>query len=143
MGGEKMATVEERMRILNMIQEGKISADQGVQLLQALDESMRPTRPAPRTSAPPPPIPGRSTAAPGGRWFRVLVTDMKTGRTRVNVRMPASLVSAGMKMGARFGPQVEGFSTEQLMEFLKSGATGRIVDVYNEEDGEHVEVYIE
>jgi hypothetical protein len=59
------------------------------------------------------------------------------------VRMPLSIVSAGMKMGARFAPQVEGLDTELLMGFLNSGEVGKIVDVYDEDDGEHVEVFIE
>jgi hypothetical protein len=29
------------------------------------------------------------------------------------------------------------------MEFLNSGETGKIIDVVDEEDGEHVEVFIE
>lgn len=133
-----MATSEERMRVLRMVQEGKITAQQGVQLLDALDAGQR--RPG-KGVAPAVPIP---PAVPGsGRWFRVMVTDTNTGKTRVNVRLPVSLVSAGMKMGARFSPQVEGLDAEQLMGFLNSGAVGKIVDVFDEDDGEHVEVFIE
>jgi hypothetical protein len=61
----------------------------------------------------------------------------------VNVRLPVSLVNAGMKMGARFSPQVDGLDRNQLMEFLQSGATGKVVDVVDDDDGEHVEVFIE
>ena len=138
-----MATEEERMKILKMIQEGRISAEQGVQLLEVLDESVRRaarSRPGPGVPPPPPPPPpsGRNT-----RWFRVLVTDTNTGKTRVNVRLPIGLVSAGMKMGARFAPQVEGLNAEELMQHLNSGEVGKIVDVFDEADGEHVEVFIE
>jgi hypothetical protein len=75
--------------------------------------------------------------------FEYQVTDTKTGKTRVNVRMPVGLVSAGVKMGARFAPQVEGLDPEELMAFLNAGTIGKIIDVYEEEDGEHVEVFIE
>lgn len=133
-----MATSEERIRVLKMVQEGKITAQQGVQLLDALDSGQkRASKAAPPTSPAPPSLPG------SGRWFRVMVTDTNTGKTRVNVRLPVSLVSAGMKMGARFSPQVEGLDAEQLMSFLNSGAVGKIVDVFDEDDGEHVEVFIE
>ncbi len=37
-----MATAEERMRILRMVEEGKISAEQGRRLLEALQEDGRP-----------------------------------------------------------------------------------------------------
>jgi hypothetical protein len=140
-----MATIEERMKILKMIQEGKITADQGVQLLQALEEGAQ--APASRKPAPAagPSAPHRHVAPAGqnARWFRVQVTDINTGKARVNVRLPVGLVSAGMKMGARFAPQVEGLDPDQIMAFLNSGETGQIVDVLNEQDGEHVQVFIE
>ncbi len=31
----------------------------------------------------------------------------------------------------------------QLVEALNAGAEGKIIDVYDEEDGEHVEIFIE
>jgi hypothetical protein len=132
-----MATAEERMQILKMIQEGKISAEQGVQLLEAVEEGVRKTSKS-RAGAP--------VSPPGGgpgKWFRVQVTDTNSGKTRVNVRLPVSLINAGIKMGARFAPQVEGLDAEMLMQHLNSGETGRIIDVYNDEQGEHVEVFIE
>ena len=134
-----MATAEERMKILKMIQEGKITAGEGAELLEAL-ETRPPTRPGP-PAPPAPPEPALPSRAP--RWFRVVVTDTNTGKTRVNVRLPVSLISAGVKMGARFAPQVEGMDAEQLMAFLRAGEVGKVVDVMDENDGEHVEVYIE
>jgi hypothetical protein len=142
-----MATNEERMKILKMIQEGKISPDEGVELLEVLDagstvrsKSERPSTGHPESGLGHGSITGQRGSA---RWFRVQVTDTKTGRARVNVRLPVGLVSAGVKMGARFAPQVEGLDPEELMGFLHSGATGKIVDVYDEDDEEHVEVFIE
>lgn len=134
-----MATVEERMKILKMIQEGRISAEQGVQLLEALEEGARRSvvnKPQPPRFSPPPGI-------TGGRWFRVLITDTHTGRARVNVRLPAGLVQAGINMGARYSPQVEGFDLEQLKQYLDSGEAGKIIDVFNEDEGEYIEVFIE
>jgi hypothetical protein len=138
-----MATVDERIKILKMIQDGKISAEQGVQLLEALDAGAK--RAAPRPPAPPAGIQRETSPAVrgGARWFRVQVTDTTTGRTRVNVRLPVGMVNAGIKMGARFAPQVEGLDPEELMRILNSGETGKIVDVYDDDDGEHVEVFIE
>ena len=36
-----MATSEERLKILKMIQEGKITAEEGMQLFKALEESAK------------------------------------------------------------------------------------------------------
>jgi hypothetical protein len=73
----------------------------------------------------------------------VRITDTASGKTRVNVRMPLSVVTAGMKMGMRFSPEVEGMDITQLAEVIQSGEVGQIVDVFDEDDGEHVEVFVE
>jgi hypothetical protein len=61
----------------------------------------------------------------------------------VNVSLPISLVKAGLKMGARFTPEIDKLDPETLDELLFSGGTGHVVDVVDEEDGEHVEIYLE
>ncbi len=133
-----MATSEERLKILKMVQEGKITADQAAAIIETLEESSQSQRQASR-----PEPPATPPASKSSRWFHVRITDSGSGRTRVNVRLPVSLVNAGIKMGARFAPEVQGMDMEQLVEFINSGEVGQIVDVNNEEDGEHVEVYIE
>jgi hypothetical protein len=128
-----MATVEERMKILKMIEEGKITAEDGAKLLAALAESRK------TPSAP------LSLTGSGGeaRWFRVRVTDLATGKTKVNVNIPMGLVNVGIKMGARFAPDLDAEQMEALAEALKSGATGKLLDVTDDEDGEHVEIFVE
>lgn len=133
-----MATSEERLRILKMVQEGKISADEAATLIEALEESNQSQQQKANR-----PEPSLATGGKSSRWFRVRITDAGTGRTRVNVRLPVSLINAGIKMGARFSPEMEGLDMEQLIQFINSGETGQMVDVVNEEDGEHVEIFIE
>ena len=87
-----MATSEERLKILKMIQEGKITAEEGMQLFKALEEPAKKQPEEVKTS------PG----VKGGRFFRVKVTDTDTGKSRVNVRLPVGVVSAGVKMGRGF-----------------------------------------
>lgn len=126
-----MVSTDERLKILKMVQEGKLSADQAVELLEMLDKSDNVTA----TKS--------SNVNLAGRWLRVRVTDTNTGKVRVNVRLPLSVVSSGIKMGMKFAPQVEGLDVNQLMEVIQSGEQGQIVDVVDEEDGEHVEVYVD
>lgn len=126
-----MATVEERMKVLKMIEEGKISAEEGARLLAALSES----RKTPSITL--------GTAVGEARWFRVRVTDLATGKAKVNVNIPMGLVNVGIKMGARFAPNLDSDQMEALAEALKSGATGKIIDVTDEEDGERVEIFVE
>jgi hypothetical protein len=132
-------TGEERLKILKMVQEGKINAEDAVELLSALDVATahKGSQAAPAGSGA---MPGRRD----NRWFRVRITDSDTGKTRVNVRLPINMVSAGLKMGMRFAPvQVEGLDSSELMDFIRSGEVGQIVDIFDDEDGEHVEVFIE
>ena len=129
-----MATTEERIKILKMIEEGKITAEEGAKLLAALAESRR---------MPPPPPAAMAGSGGEARWFRVRVTDMATGKTKVNVNIPMGLVNVGIKMGARFAPGLETEQMEAIAEALKSGAMGKIIDVTDDEDGEHVEIFVE
>ena len=124
-----MTTAEERMRILQMIQEGKVTAEEGARLLQALGSSSRNT---------PPPPPARDP-----RLLRVRITDMDSGKTKVNVNIPMGLVNVGIKLGARFTPSHADVDYDEIMDAIKSGASGKLVDIEDNESGEHVEVWVE
>ena len=126
-----MASSEERMKILKMIEEGKLSAEEGTKLLTALSDKRMPTPPRP------PGMPG------GPRWLRIRVTDVRSGRSKASVQIPLALVDAGMKIGAHFAPEVEGVDMSNVMEAIRSGMVGKIIDVTDDEDGEHVEIYVE
>jgi hypothetical protein len=119
------------MKILKMIEEGKLSVEEGTKLLAALSDKRVPTPPRP------PGVPG------GARWLRIRVTDVRTGRSKASVQIPLALVDAGIKIGAHFAPEVEGVNMSNVMEAVRSGMTGKIIDVTDEEDGEHVEIYVE
>jgi len=128
-----MATTEERMKILKMIEEGKLSAEEGAKLLSALS--------AAQSKA--------VVGAPGelgvgnARWLRVRVTDVASGRSKATVQIPISLIDAGMKIGAHFAPEIDGVELDEVIAALRSGMTGKIIDVTDDEDGEHVEIFVE
>jgi hypothetical protein len=48
-----------------------------------------------------------------------------------------------IKMGAKFAPEIEGAQYEEIMEAIRSGQQGKIMDIVDEEDGEHVEIFVE
>jgi hypothetical protein len=126
-----MVTSEERMKILNMINEGKITAEEGSKLLSAL------TRRSEKS---------KKVAKRGltGQWLRVRVTDMSTGKAKVNVNVPMKLVDAGLNIAAQFTPEMEGAQMmDAVKEALAENIQGKIVDVVDEEDQEHVEIFIE
>lgn len=123
---------EERARILQMVSENKIDAQEGARLLAALSNA-----------APGAEVQDPAPATGKANWFRVRVTNLETGRTKVNVNLPLSLVKVGLKMGAHFSPEVQELDWEELMVAIQEGAAGKLVEVEDVEDGEKVEVYVE
>jgi hypothetical protein len=125
-----MATSEERMRILQMIQEKQITAEEGARLLTALGHTSDDR-------------PDADGAAWRARWLRVRVTDMSTGKPKVNVSIPINLVDVGLKMGARFAPDLGGMDLDAIQAAIKQGMYGKIVEVEDSEDDERVEIFVE
>lgn len=126
-----MVTTEERMKILKMINDGKITAEEGSKLLKALSSG----EDKPKT-----PVRGGK----GAQWLRVRVTDMASGGTKVNVNLPLKLLDAGLNIASQFAPEMD---DDQMLDAIKVALTedmrGKIVDVIDEEDREHVEIFIE
>ncbi len=124
-----MATPDERMKILKMLEEGKLSADEASRLLRALSRGSSEARPA--------------TQEGDSKWMRIRVTDLDGDRAAVNVNLPMRLVNVALRLGAQFIPEEEDIDLEELAEALKAGLTGKIVDVIDEEEGRQVEIYVE
>ncbi len=134
-----MATTEERMKILQMIQEGKINPEEGAKLLSALTSSAarnKPRKPGDTGGS----SPRRGTA----KWLRVRVTDMNSGKSKVNVNLPISLLQAGMSIAGHFADNVDSEAImSAITDAIDENMTGKIIDVVDGEDGEHVEIFIE
>ena len=88
---------EDRKRILAMLAEGKITADEAERLLDAMAPGGART---PIASAAP-------AANPAPKYFRVEVNanDGHDGPTKVNVRIPMQLLRAGVRLGALIPPK--------------------------------------
>ena len=123
-----MSSQDERLRILKLIESGQVTAEQGAQLIEALGESSG--RERPRANQPP-------------RTLRVRVTDLSTRRQKINVTIPVSLVEVGLKLGARLAPHVAGANADEIMAKIDGGATGRIFEMQDLDQGERVEIFVE
>lgn len=119
--------------ILKMLQDGKISADEAAKLLESVDAGNKTEKPADADAS----------QKVQGKFFRVLITDTDTGKARANIRIPLSVLGIGVKFGAQFAPQIGGIEQDQIMDAISSGQVGKILDVYDDDDGEHVEIFIE
>jgi len=138
MNAQSTRPEDERLRILRMVEEGKISAAEGISLLEALEQGRKqarnPSRPAPNA--------GDTGVSP--RWLRVRVTDLYTGRSKATVNIPFGLMDWGLRIGAQFAPEMAGYDLQELTRVLsEEGVDGKIVDVVDDEDGEHVEIYVD
>lgn len=151
---------DERLKILRMVEDGKITAEQAITLLGSLSQdnasriALEPEPPAsvvPEAPiAPIEPVAPVAPAAPvapksngGLRFFKVRVTDTNTGKSKVSVTLPLKLVDWGLKISPKFAPEMANIDIDQLSEALHSGLEGKLVDVVDDEDGEHVEIFIE
>jgi hypothetical protein len=49
-----------------------------------------------------------------------------------------------MKMAAKFVPdRVEGLNMNEIIATMKSGCEGKLVDIVDQEKGEHAEIFVE
>lgn len=117
---------EERRKILTMVQEGKITADEAARLLDALRDQMENAQQRKRKP----------------RWVRIRVTDVEAKRVRVNLTLPVGLVRAGLRAGGSIAG-MEGLNTGELEEMLNRGEVGHILDMQDTVGGERVEIFIE
>jgi hypothetical protein len=121
----------ERFKILKMVESGKLSANEGISLLQALGQERNSRRPA------------NQPQSGGPNWFRVRVTDTISGKSKASISIPLGLMDWGLRIGAQFAPEVSNVNLEELGRALRTGVEGKIIDVIDDEDGEHVEIFVE
>jgi DNA repair exonuclease SbcCD ATPase subunit len=121
----------ERRKILHMVAEGKITADDAARLLEAMEgETERQAEPPHQPSV-----------------VRVRVSDVKTNRSHVNIKLPLGMIRMALRKGRAVTPDIDigglTFDVDELEELLRMGVQGHIVDIVDEEDGERVEVLVE
>jgi hypothetical protein len=126
-----MSNSNERTEILRLVENGKLSAAEGIQLLNTLDKTPRLTSPAQ------PFMKGR------GRWLRIRVTNLTTQAPKVNVNLPLGLVSAGLRIGQRYAPELNGVNWDNLLDEIQQGANGKLVEVEDQDDNERVEIFVD
>lgn len=123
---------EEKLQILKMIEEGKITSSEGLELMDALDKGER----------------GENIAeGKNAKWLRINV-KADNNKTKAKVNIPLSLVDVGLKIGSKFTPELkeaglDKIDINEIVQAVKDGAQGKIVEVDDEENGTKVEVYVE
>ena len=130
-GRSTWAAVDERLKILQTLEEGKISAQEAATLLQALEEERH----------------WATTAASGPsrerRHLRIRVSDLASGTMKMNITLPMGLVNTVLHTGGRLAENLEGLDLQELEELITSSAASKSVETIDTEDNERVEVHVE
>ncbi len=128
---------EEITKVLEMVQAGTITAQEGQQLLEAMGAYEEPV------SA------GNGMASRKAAKLYVKVDS--AGGDKVNVALPLKLIKSGLNLGFSIGNQysggaLKGIDLEEVMrlvdEMAAEGGTGDIVNVESA-DGDRVHIYLE
>lgn len=111
----------EREKILKMLEEGKITADEAMRLLDTLETAAAPA-------------PSRKS-----RFIRIKVTN--DGEEKVTVNLPIGLAKMALRVASNFEPKVKDLDLDAIIEEVEAGAEGRLVEVADGDD--KVEIYID
>jgi hypothetical protein len=135
-----MALVDERRKILDLLESGRVNADQASELLRALGGAPREAGP------PPPPAPARTGTA---RMLRITIDaagmdgngterDKKNAKIRVNVPLGlAKFATRFLPVEARGELEAQGIDLNELIAALSSETPeGRLVDIDVDDDGD-------
>ncbi len=121
---------EERMQILKMVEEGRVTTEEGLELLNSLERQQ-----------------DAIAVKKEAKWLKVRVKS-DDNKTKVNVNIPVSLVDLGLKIGTAYAPELKKSGLDQInikeiIEAVKNGAEGKIVEVEDEKTNTRVEVFVE
>ncbi len=131
---------EELKKVLNMVSDGTMKPEDAVRLIEAM-QGQSPVEAETKAS----------TAKGEANWVKIRVTNIATGKTKVNMRIPLWLVRGALKLGGKglnfvffdSDKKMKEDLTEKLNEMVSLGEIGTLLDVTDEEEGEHVEIVLE
>jgi hypothetical protein len=120
--------IEERNRILNMVEAGHVSASQAAQLLDALSARQE-----------------SADARTQNHTLRIWVSDTSSRRPKVKMTatLPVPMVSLSLHMLSRLAPQLNENAIQNIIQAIERGAIGRVLDVQDLEEGKRLEIFVE
>lgn len=125
---------DEIKKVLEMLEEEKITKEEAVKLIEALKEVKRDEQSIPQSKR--------------KRFLKILVK--KEGKPQVNVTIPFGLVNWGLNIANKMGKNMINVGGEDIpidMEELRKAMndpefSGKIIDITDEEEGKHIEIEI-
>jgi MFS family permease len=108
----RWSVVDQRLRILELLETGQINAESAAKQLAAVPDShWARLAPAPAGSA--------------SRHLRIRVNDLSTGAMKVDLHLPMGVVNTVLHMGGQFSAELDEFDSHNLRELItKSSENG-------------------
>jgi hypothetical protein len=122
-------TTPDQMKILQMLQDGTIKAEEAAKLLEALEEGQEET-----------------PVSEQGKVLKIKVSDKYSGAVKVNMGLPlgfARFLKDLIPASERARIESQGVDLDAVFANLDSGAKGKLVDVEDVRDGHLIEIWIE
>ncbi len=126
----------EKLSILKMVESGRITAEEGLRLLAALEAPKRPEG-------------GRDSreVSRGPHHLRILVTELSSGRRRADANIPMPLVDLALRLAARSANSIRvagrPIDPEEILRAAHEGSIGRVLGVTDDDENVKVEFFLE
>ncbi len=131
---------QERLKILKMVEEKKINADEAATLMDAIERTTTSRENARAASG------GRQANGGLGRSLRLRVSDSETGRARVNLCIPvgiAHVVKTLVPPQEMAKLEKQGFSLNSILDAIDGNTVGKVFEAEDDEHRAHIEISIE
>jgi MFS family permease len=129
-GWARWAVVDERLRIIEQLEDGAITAEEAAHLLERIDEGrwakLAPTPPAEQK-----------------RHIRIQVSELATGNMKSDLRLPVGLVNTILYTSGRLSADLEEFDHERLRELISSSTANNQPQSLSADDQTQIDITVE
>ena len=106
-GSARWAVIDERLRIIEQLEEGAITAEEAAHLLEGVEEGRW------AKLAPEPPVEQK-------RHIRIQVSDLATGNMKSDLRLPVGLVNTILYTSGKLSADLDDVDHDRLRELISS-----------------------
>ena len=137
-----MALEAEQREVLELIQSGKITPEEGLRLLRALNEAAGRDLTGQLAGGALPERPRRSSASSAGpaQWLKLLIEE--PNGQRFNISLPARAVPPVLRFAARWVPSEYRDVLDGFAESVETDYRGELLN-FEEPNGERVKLWLE
>jgi MFS family permease len=119
--------VDQRLDIMEMLEEGEISAEEAAGLMQSLEDGKWAKLGAPK--------PAEET-----RYLRIRVSDLASGIMKTDLRLPLGLVNTVLYVGGRLAADLDDLDSQALRQLITQSTTGESVQTMDMNDSEQIHI---